>query len=69
MFLQKNFMFSPKNNPKRAQDFHFKLPPRMNASKSHLITRVGDEFEKYEKGEWVVLVRSAARKIVPDMAD
>jgi len=41
----------------------------MNAAKSHLITMVTDEFEKYEKGEWICLVRAAARKLNPDMTD
>ena len=54
---------------KHAQEFHKNLTIRMAAAKAHLVSIVVDEMDKYEKGEWVVLVRRVSRALNPDMAD
>ena len=38
------------------------LTHRKASAEAYLNTLVSDEFEKYEKGEWVALVRAQARK-------
>ena len=78
MFFCKNFMSklvpetsSLKNIAlKLPQEFVDNLTHRKAAAEAYLNTLVSDEFEKYEKGEWVALVRAQARKEEgPQMAD
>ena len=54
--------------PLICQDFIEKLIFRKAASHAYLCQVVTDEFEKYERGEWVALVRNKNRNKV-DMAD
>ena len=44
-----------------SQEFLTNLEDRKEAARGYLTNLVEEGFEKYEKGEWVALVRSANR--------